>query len=152
MHLCKCTVLLSGEVMHQVSKINVTPAEILILKAIHGNEAVTNVVPTTNNKRPHAEEYDRLMQIYGQTKVGGQPVVEKLFPGASPKLPSSLKDIGLQNTGDIGRIADGKPKADVTDPDDDRKEAPYQAPGGEELTIDPETPTETTGPIGGMAG
>ena len=89
MELCKATVRLGGSVGHTVEKVELTPPEIAVLRHIHGQDAVINILPVRVDKRGHATERARLEGIYGEK------VVAELFPGAMAKLPSLLKDIGL---------------------------------------------------------
>lgn len=87
MQRCNVTVRLAGDVGNTVPKTNVTVAEIVVLRSVHGDDAVVDIKPTHNCKTPHREERDRLCIIYGR------PRVDKIFPGVFAKLPVSLKDI-----------------------------------------------------------
>lgn len=89
MQLANCNVRLGGDLNNEVFKAQVTPPEILLLKAIHGADAVVKVQPTGMDKRQHHAEFDRLKKEYGEKLVLG------VFPGASPNLPVHLKDIGI---------------------------------------------------------
>jgi len=102
MQVCNCTVRLGGSMLNTVPKKNVTVAEIVVLRAIHGGEdTVVNIQPIKNDKRPHAEELQRLIDRYGAK------VVTNMFPGAHPKLPVDLVDIGVNRGGEAPK----KPKA-----------------------------------------
>lgn len=89
MQLCDCKIRLGGGPNIVLDKINVTPAEILVLQRIHAHDAVEDVRPTRMTKRAHIEERDRLLTIY-KAKV-----IQEMFPGAAPSLPATLKDIGI---------------------------------------------------------
>ncbi|API60535.1 hypothetical protein BSL82_15630 [Tardibacter chloracetimidivorans] len=100
MQLCNVEVRLGDSAGHTVRKSDVTPAEILVLRAIHGESAVVDINPTKMSKRAQHEEWDRLQRSYGRTPAGltdagNGSLLEKLFPGAQKNLPVSLKDIGL---------------------------------------------------------
>jgi hypothetical protein len=102
MQICTCEVRLNDSAGHTVPKTEVTPAEILILQAIHGASAVVNIRPTKQDRRGNAEEWDRLHSAYGRAPdglmdAGNGTLLAKLFPGAMPKLPVTLKDIGMQH-------------------------------------------------------
>lgn len=97
MQLANCHVRLSGDLNNEIFKARVTPAEVLILRAIHGGESIVKFQPLGMDKRPHAGEIERLKAEYG-AKVFGEA-----FPGAAPTLPISFKDIG------IDLLADDKP-------------------------------------------
>jgi hypothetical protein len=72
-----------------IHKEGVTAAEILLLRQIHGDDAVIDIVQTKLSTRSHAEELRRLSEIYGPT------IVAQAWPGVAPRLPSNLKDAGL---------------------------------------------------------
>jgi len=102
MRLCDLTVRLNDSTGHTVRKTEVTPAEILVLQAIHGDSAVVDIEPKKDVKRAVAEEWDRLISLYGRPTdglmdAGNGDLLEKLFPGAlsAKRLPVTMKDIGL---------------------------------------------------------
>lgn len=100
MQICDCEVRLGASAGHTVLKADVTPAEILILQAIHGQDAVVGIKPKKMDKRPNAHELDRLNTLYGRESggirdAGNGDLINKLFPGIHPTLPVSLKDIGM---------------------------------------------------------
>lgn len=104
MQLANCHVRLSGDMTNEVFKPGVTPAEVAVLRALHGADAVVKIQPTVMDKRPHAQEFDRLKQVYGDK------IVVAAFPGAVPQLPVSFKDIGI----DV--YADDKPARKKREP------------------------------------
>lgn len=70
MQLYECTVRLNGSMLNEVRKINVTAAEIAVLRAIHqqpeaGVEAITQIKPGKQTDRSDHEERERLENIYG---------------------------------------------------------------------------------------
>lgn len=102
MQLVNCEVRLGGSQLHTVPKANVTPAEILVLRFLHGDDAVQNIRPGKVDKTiRHETEYDRLASIYGGSQFKSEPgeeskaVMPTLFPGAMKKLPTTLQEIGL---------------------------------------------------------
>jgi hypothetical protein len=95
MQIVNCSVHLSGDLRNTVHKRGVTVAEIVVLRNIHGGDAVTSIQPVKNDRRSHALELDRLRSIYNRR----DQVVDQLFPGANPKLPTNLKDIGVDHNG-----------------------------------------------------
>jgi hypothetical protein len=98
MQHCTCSVFLSGDQYHKVFKSDVTVAEIAMLRAIHGEDAVVDIRPTAMGKEKHAEELDRLRAIYGSSNVTkeGKRLLDEVFPGRAPQLPISLADIGIE--------------------------------------------------------
>lgn len=114
MQNCSCIVRIGGNVHHEVFKADVSVPEIALLRAIHGNDGVVQVKPTRMTKTPHATELLRLRGIYGTDKAGDE-LITKLWPGLSPRLPVSLKDIAVEEAEppDMGEDDDtGVPGAD----------------------------------------
>lgn len=70
MKLYNCQVRLSGNVNHVVPKYACTEHEILILRTLHGNDAVVFIKQVGEDKdRTEKGEFSRLAAIYGQDKV-----------------------------------------------------------------------------------
>jgi hypothetical protein len=99
-------VRLGGSLTNTVPKLGVTPAEILVLARIHGEDAVVDIRPTGFDKKRSAtkQEYERLARLTtaagGFTDAPGQrrrPQVAHvaLFPGAMKRLPVTLEEIGI---------------------------------------------------------
>jgi hypothetical protein len=108
MQHASCQVALNGDLTFIVPKPDVTVAEIAVLRAIHGADAVRDIQPTFMDKRPHAEERERLMFEYGAARDHKDEIlVKQLFPGLSP-LPVTFKDIGLEI--DCDPIEEEKPR------------------------------------------
>jgi len=97
MQLSDIDLRLGGAVTSVVPKQDVTPAEILILREIHGADSVVNIRPTRMDKRSHAQEWDRLVSRYGgngaSSPSGAGVVLDRLFPGAIKRLPVHLAEI-----------------------------------------------------------
>ena len=112
MQRCNCSVRLGGDIGNTVAKTGVSPAEIVILRHIHGGpDAVIDIQPTGMDKVPHAVERERLVNIYKAE------IVDHLFPGAYSKLPVSLSDVALveEDVTDLGES--GQPEvANEADP------------------------------------
>jgi hypothetical protein len=103
MQLANVMVKLGGDNNNIVPKAGVTPAEILVLRHIHGADCVIDIRPAGHDrKRRHEQEYERLSQRYDKaagafTATAGEErksVMGTLFPGALRKLPMTLADIG----------------------------------------------------------
>ena len=91
MQLADIQVNLGGNLHQSIPMRGVTPAEICVLKIVHGDDGVNNVRPTTMDKRTHKDEKDRLLERYTRHNED----IEKMFPGMDPRLPVTLKDIGI---------------------------------------------------------
>ena len=103
MQLSNLTLRLGGSMLHTVPKFNCTPAEILILQAIHGADATVDIRPTRYDKKIiQSHEWERLAKSYdnpgSMVATPGEEsrsVMARLFPGIMKKLPTTLKEIGL---------------------------------------------------------
>lgn len=105
MNLFTCTVMLGGDILQQVSEKVVTVPEISILRFLHGDTSVVNIVPIRRAPLNEAEkamaaaaehqERDRLRRIYGKNAEEDKLLVDIVFPGAMSKLPTMLSEIGL---------------------------------------------------------
>lgn len=103
MQICSATIRLAGSVQNTVFRNNLTPAEILILQAIHGGDAVIDILPIEKVERTQHAEWDRLTGLYDRSGGPDTPdgkedvsIVSRLFPGAVKRLPVSLSEIGLE--------------------------------------------------------
>lgn len=97
MQHARCLVQLSGDLGTQIAKAPVTPAEVILLRAIHGPDSVSKVelLGGGNDKTPHAEEMARLREHYTAMTEDGGPVIDKVFPGHAPQLPTTFAEIGV---------------------------------------------------------
>ena len=103
MQLCNLTLRLGGSLLHTVPKTDVTPGEILILRAIHGDDACVDIRPTrVDHKMLQNQLWERLAGLYdGASAFQATPgeesksIMRSLFPGAMRKLPTTLEEIGL---------------------------------------------------------
>lgn len=104
MQLCDVDVCLAGDRNHVVPKRNVSVAELEVLRAIHGEDAIQNIKPRGNQRVSTAEELDRLRRKYRgnvATEAGlSRGIVDQIFRGPRPSLPTTLNDIGLDFKGD----------------------------------------------------
>jgi hypothetical protein len=101
MELCSATIRLSGSLTNTVFKTHITPAEVLILQSIHGEDAVVDCKASGSNRAEHSKEWERLSSIYdnsnGVTTPDGEnaSIMVRLFPGAVKKLPITFHEIGM---------------------------------------------------------
>lgn len=90
MDLFTCEVRLAGSVQNTVYKREVTAAEVDVLRAIHGEDAVVSIeLCGTTNAGSATAERERLVSKYNPQ------VVFELFPGARPNLPTTAAEIGV---------------------------------------------------------
>jgi hypothetical protein len=86
---------IGGDSGNQVPK-DVTAAEIAVLIAIHGDEAVQDVSPTGEIDRTNRDELARLRSIYGRATDGeSNRIIDQLFPGAGARVFETLEELGL---------------------------------------------------------
>ena len=83
MNLYSCKVRLGGEIHNEVFIKDATPADIQILRRIHGMDAVLDIKHTGQEERDYDQELDRLMRSYSmRVEHAGEevPLVAVLFP------------------------------------------------------------------------
>jgi hypothetical protein len=87
MQVCNCTVAIAGEAGMTVAKSGVTIAELLVLRAMHGDDAVRNVEITGTVDVSAPEERERLALIYRKP-----PTLVRDTLGAQGSLPKTIDD------------------------------------------------------------
>lgn len=88
---------LAGDVGNTIPKYDVTPAEIAVLRAVHGDEAVFDIEPTGDIDRTNRQELSRLGAAYATSRLFGTDVraVASLFPGAAARVHESFDELDL---------------------------------------------------------
>lgn len=98
MEVAKVLVGLDGSTDTQVPKYDVTPAEALLLRRIHGGvEAVSDVTITGTTARSARDEVLRLAKEYPARNDEGKTLVEELFGGLAPFVPTTFAEIGIED-------------------------------------------------------
>jgi len=87
MQVLNCTVAIAGEPGMTVAKENITLTEMLVLRAIHGDDAVRNVEVTGTTEVSAPDERERLALIYRKPAN-----VVKDTLGAQGALPKVIDD------------------------------------------------------------
>ncbi len=105
MQLCNLTVRHGGDMLNTIPLKDVTPGEILVLRRIHGEDAVVDIRPTKIDKGATSgqaavwdylvNKYDRASAFSSAPGEEQKSLLAQLFPGAMRKLPTTLKEIGL---------------------------------------------------------
>lgn len=113
MQIAKCEVRLLGSIANSVPKYNVTPPEVAILRALHGQDSIVRIQQTDSDRRSHKDEYERLERIYGATENNeGVKVFYKMFPASfDPKLPTNFREIGVDLLNEISEAVPNIPDA-----------------------------------------
>ncbi len=95
MNIYDATIRLKGDTAHEVNKTGLTAAEIMVLRRIHGLDAVVRIVPTdaylSRAPHTHREERDRLRKLYCDREETAMLVNELFGPDHIP-LPITLDE------------------------------------------------------------
>lgn len=117
MILYDCKVRLAGNVNNEVFKSEVTAAEVMLLRVVHGDDAILNIVQTGKANRSHADERARLMRLYASPENNNTEQLTKkralfrdLFGHDSVPLPLALPDE------QVAGVADKPKRAKVEEP------------------------------------
>ena len=114
MQICNCTVAIGGDPGMTVTKERVTVPELMVLRAIHGDDAVRNVEVIGDADVNSQEERERLISIYSNPAG-----IVKETVGAAGALPKTLDESGVPDdfiiSASARKTAKGK-KASATEP------------------------------------
>ncbi len=102
MQLYKAEIFLGGSRNNSVVKTNLSAAEVLVLRSIHGADSVTGVEPFGKGKRHMGAEFERLASFYGPKRMTA------CFPGVQPQLPETLPEVGVSPDEPEKKIAGGR--------------------------------------------
>lgn len=69
MKLLNCTVRLGGDLLHAVPKERISEREVMLLRHIHGSDAVVDLKQVGDIEIAAMDEYHRLARFYGVKKV-----------------------------------------------------------------------------------
>lgn len=124
MQLANIMLALGGNTGQTVPKFGVTPAEVAVLREIHGNAAVFDIQPLDDEvERTSREERSRLLEIYGKPPGSREmSAVEFLFPGAAARVYEGFDELEIDESF-FKATGRAKPKAtaepeEVEDEDD----------------------------------
>lgn len=92
MQLCNITVAIGGDAGMTVHKERVTVPEILILRAVHGDDAVRNIEVIEDADIESTEERQRLGAVYKNP----EGVVKDVL-GPTGALPKTLEEAGIDD-------------------------------------------------------
>ena len=99
MELANVMLALGGDRAYTVPKYEVTAAEIAVLCAIHGSDAVFDIEPLGQTiTRSAREERDRLVAAYPAKDEDNREIVLVVYPGVTPVLHTELADLGLDES------------------------------------------------------
>lgn len=92
MQTLNAMVAITGDRNNMLWKMGITPAEVLLLQALHGADAVLQIELDSDVKREPAQEIERLKELYPLHRERIQNIWRD-FPG--PAFPSNLEAIGI---------------------------------------------------------
>lgn len=97
-----CSVRIGGDRNHTTKKRGITVAEVEVLRFLHGENAVENIKPIRMTKDQAKDVIDEMKRKYrvkfpGPNSSGAVNVVDVVYPGPRPNLPTNLKDIGVEH-------------------------------------------------------
>ena len=106
MQFCTASVRVGGSPSHVVTNKLVSVPEIRLLQAIHGEDAVVDIVPLENRAVTSEAERERLRLAYEPKNVEEQAgVVNRVF-GPMGALPQTLTQIGLDPKAEARALRD----------------------------------------------
>lgn len=126
MELANILLALGGDRDNTVPKYSVTPAEIVVLMAIHGQDAVFDIFPLEDEvDRSNREEMARLIRLYPATDADNRLIVSTVYAGQSPVLHTAIEDLALDESyfKALTRVS-AKPKAKSKSPAKKKTSAP----------------------------
>lgn len=92
MQICNITVAIGGDAGMTVHKERVTVPEIMILRAVHGEDAVRSIEVIEDVEMDSSEERIRLGSVYKNPETVVRDVL-----GAHGALPKTLDDAGISD-------------------------------------------------------
>src|SRR5688572_11459997 len=95
MQTANCMVALGGDPGNTVPKYNITVAEMVLLRHIHGERAVFDIVPTGVVQVSDIAECQRLADVFARPEGVTNPVAT-VYPGARPTIHHSLEEAGFE--------------------------------------------------------
>ncbi len=125
MQVANILLAIGGEKDNTVPKFGITPAEVAVLRVIHGDDSVTEIQPTGDIERRNREERQRLVEVYGRRVDGTRhaaPAVDALFPGAAARVFETFEELEMDSSfyAATGRVSAGstsaRPAAPVAEP------------------------------------
>lgn len=140
MQIVNCVVALAGDQRNTIPKYGVPVSELALLRLIHGEEAVTEIEVIGEERRAHGPELERLREIYAARDENGVFMVNRLYPGAAPRLYEHLDDLGLHDNL-LSHNQRNKMAADQPEPEEEAVEAaPAPRRGGRPRKAAPTPP------------
>lgn len=95
MQTYSATIRLGGSLFNEVRKDELTPAEIVVLKTIHGGDAILRIIAGKHVDRDDEAERARLVDIYGNAlaNIKGVGSINFLLGAPGAPLPKSVPGV-----------------------------------------------------------
>ena len=93
MQLYSCYLNHAGNRDMKIFVNDVTPAEVVLLKHVHGADSVVEVQKTRESPVPNRSLIDKLQSKFGRA------IFAQVYPGNMPRMPATLTEAGLTETG-----------------------------------------------------
>lgn len=99
MELANVLLALGGDRNNTVPKERVTAAEIAVLAAVHGNDAVFDIEPLGETATTSfRDERERLLRLYPAKNEDNKLIVLEVYPGVAPVLHTEIATLGLDES------------------------------------------------------
>lgn len=96
MEIANIMLALGGDIGNTVPKSGVTAAEIAVLQAIHGQDAVFDVEIVEERTIKNRVELERLRAVYGNARDReNKAYIDLLFPGVAARVFETVDELGL---------------------------------------------------------
>lgn len=97
-----------GDLDTEVVRKDLTAAEVMVLRALHGDDGVVDLRLIRNDRREHETEYQRLVAKYGRWPAGREAVANLFGSPQNPNMPASLKGFKDNSAEKVTARATGK--------------------------------------------
>lgn len=91
MHTLNCLVAIGGDLQNKAYRPGITVPELMLLRIVHGDAAVTNIEVLKNPRVNQLEERDRLYQAYPKY----QKVTNDIWRDNGGKFPTDVRTLQL---------------------------------------------------------
>lgn len=90
MQKAAAVIRVGGSLLQTVRKSGITPAELVILRKLHGQDSITQLELERTDFTEQEDERSRLEKRYGELTL------QEAFPGHSKELPTLFSDVGVK--------------------------------------------------------
>lgn len=121
MQLYECKVRLAGSLLNEVRKHDQTAADVIMLRSLHGEDAVLDVKHTGSVERSSAEQRQRMAENYGtgvfDSSTSGASHMQRVFGPPGMALPVHLGGVEhVEFEDDFTRLQRQVPLDEVVQP------------------------------------